>query len=293
MPKPQLKSQNLSEILSKLNKTKNNISKNENGRVLIIGGSNLFHGAPILALKTASRIAGMVFFTSSESSIGEVAAELKSKLSSFIWIPWDSVDEYIQKADVVLIGPGMLREHIRNYPPNVKCENLDKQGWETKNITEKLLQKYPKKQWVIDAGSLQVMEKRYIPAKAVLTPNTKEYEMLFGKISDSGLEADVQKQADKYKCTIIYKNNGVTIISDKEKISLPVSVPMSKGGMGDVLAGLVAGLVTKNDPFIAATIAAFINQKAAESLFSKVGEAFNADDLADEVPKIINKYINH
>lgn len=55
----------------------------------IISGSRLFHGAPLLALKVASRLNRMVFFSSPEPSLGEVAAKIKSRLFSFIWVPFE------------------------------------------------------------------------------------------------------------------------------------------------------------------------------------------------------------
>ena len=65
--------------LKKLYKPANDSSGEENGQVTIIGGSELFHGAPLFCLTTASRIVDMVFFTSPEKSVGEVANKIKSK----------------------------------------------------------------------------------------------------------------------------------------------------------------------------------------------------------------------
>jgi NAD(P)H-hydrate repair Nnr-like enzyme with NAD(P)H-hydrate dehydratase domain len=169
--------------------------KHDNGSVLVIGGSMLFHGAPILALKTISRMVDMTFFSSPENTCIDVAAKIKSSLSSFIWVPWAEVNEYVEKSGAILIGPGMMRCHEKcNIMSKVKSQKskmqsksqnfqnfLDKTGLFTKKITEDLLKRYPEKQWVIDAGSLQVMDKKYIPKNAILTPNKKEFEMLFGK----------------------------------------------------------------------------------------------------------------
>jgi hydroxyethylthiazole kinase-like uncharacterized protein yjeF len=278
-------------ILDRLNRPDSHQSKLDNGKVLIIGGSRLFHGAPLLALKTTSRIVGMVFFTSNESSLGEVATKLKCSLNSFIWIRWAEVDEYIAKADVILIGPGMMRERSNCDGPNIKCSELDKQGWETRNITEKLLEKYPEKQWVIDAGSLQVMEAKYIPKKAILTPNRKELGMLFGKTDEVELRGFLQEKSREYQCTIVSKDNGTIIVSPEEILELKLgNVGMNKGGMGDVLAGIAAGLAAKNPPFVAACVAAFVNQQAAENLYQRVGFAYNADDLAEEAPKVLGEF---
>jgi NAD(P)H-hydrate repair Nnr-like enzyme with NAD(P)H-hydrate dehydratase domain len=85
------------------------VSTPDNGEVTIIGGSDLFHGAPLLSLTAACRIVDMVYFSSPEPSLREVALHLKSQLFSFIWVPWEEVGDYILKSDSVLIGPGMKR----------------------------------------------------------------------------------------------------------------------------------------------------------------------------------------
>ncbi|KKR63507.1 MAG: hypothetical protein UU03_C0003G0014 [Candidatus Woesebacteria bacterium GW2011_GWA1_40_45] len=104
------------KILKKLYKPYKDSSGEDNGQVTIIGGSSLFHGAPLLALKVASRIVDMVFFTSPEPSVGGVAEKIKSKLLSFIWIPWDEIENYIEKSDAILIGPGFLRFRSEKVP---------------------------------------------------------------------------------------------------------------------------------------------------------------------------------
>ena len=196
----------LPEELKKLSKPHEFSSNEDNGQVTIIGGSKLFHGAPILALKTASRIVDMVFFASPEPLFGKVAQHLKSKLGSFIWVPWEEIGEYIKKSDSILIGPGLMRYYSESkrakeqafVPSSGRGESkkvYDEAGNQSKEITEKLLRQFPNKQWVIDAGSLQVMEPKFIssearnkvlaegkvliPKNAILTPNQKEFEMLF------------------------------------------------------------------------------------------------------------------
>ena len=66
---------------------------------------------------------------------------------------------------------------------------------------------------------------------------------------------------------------------------------MTKGGTGDVLAGLVAALYCKNDAFLSACAGSYINKKAGEKLFEKVGYYFNSSDLADEIPKVMRHLI--
>src|SRR4030066_1986772 len=113
------------------------IGKGGNGQVLIIGGSSLFHGAPLLSLKTASRVVDMVFFSSPEPSVGATACQLKSQIGSFIWVPFNHVEEYLVKSDAVLIGPGLMRYRKKDE------SSSNKNGRRTKKMTESLLAKFP------------------------------------------------------------------------------------------------------------------------------------------------------
>ena len=66
---------------------------------------------------------------------------------------------------------------------------------------------------------------------------------------------------------------------------------MTKGGTGDVLAGLIASLYCKNEAFLSATAGSFINKKAGESLFKRVGYYFNSSDLVNEIPAAMKKLL--
>jgi NAD(P)H-hydrate epimerase len=274
------------EELQKLFKPRKDSSKEDNGQITIIGGSELFHGAPIFALKTASRIVDMVFFSSPELSIKGVAEKMKSELSSFIWVPFEEIEEYIKKADAILIGPGLLRYHREG------GEEYDEAGEESKEITETLMKKFPNKQWVIDAGSLQVMEAKYIPPKAILTPNEKELRLLFGaEVGSQPSPRQFLDIAKKYSCIIVLKNIETFICSSKEGVVVKGgNAGLTKGGTGDVLAGLAVALVAKNPPFLSACAAAFLTKKAGDELYKKVGFAYNADDLAEEIPRVLGEY---
>ncbi len=297
-------------LLKKLYKPDENSSGEENGQVTIIGGSKLFHGAPLLSLKVASRVVDMVFFTSPEPSVGAVAEQIKSKLLSFIWIPWEDVEAYIQKSDAVLIGPGMMRYRSENKKSKVKNQNdkskfkildadkpLDGEGRKTREITKRLLLKFPEKKWVIDAGSLQTMDEVYIPSESILTPNVKEFELLFKlKTQNLKLKSTIQKsklvqeKARQYNCTIVLKGPETIVCSPSECVIVKGgNAGMTKGGTGDVLAGLTVALLSKNNPFLAASVASYIAKAAANELLERVGTNYNADDLADKIPKTLQK----
>jgi hydroxyethylthiazole kinase-like uncharacterized protein yjeF len=273
------------EEIKKLYKPPRNFSGNENGQVTIIGGSSLFHGAPLLSLKVASRIMDMVFFSSPEPTIGHVAEQIKSKNLSFVWVPWEEVEDYIEKSDAVLIGPGFMRFHSEKTPHPQRHTLCDQACQTTSKITKDLLEKFPQKKWVIDAGSLQVMEPKWIPKGAILTPNKKEFSLLFG-------ECTPQEAAKKHDCVIAYKGLTTIISSSKESIEVGGgNQGMTKGGTGDVFAGLAVSFLAKNEPFLAASCASYIIKKAAEELSSLKGIYYSAEDLANEIPKILNKFI--
>lgn len=255
------------------------IGKGGNGQVTIIGGSSLFHGAPLFALKVASRVVDMVFFTSPEPSVGEVATKMKSQLGCFIWFPFDQVEEYIQKSNAILIGPGLMRYHHEGRKIH------DEDGERTKKITEDLLKKFAEKQWVIDASSLHVMDKKFIPKNAILTPNKKEYLAVFG-------QQEPKQAAKENHCIIVYKNATSEVYSEQEeRLIKGGNNGLVKGGTGDVLAGLLMALAAKNPPFWSACAASFMVKKTGDELYEKVGFAYNADDLAEKIPEVLGRYL--
>ncbi len=254
----------------------------QNGQITIIGGSTLFHGAPLFSLTTASRINDMVFFSSPEPSMGDIAKELKSKLFSFIWVPWDEVGDYIEKSDAVLIGPGFMRYRTEKNEKE-SPDGEDEASNLTKEITRNLLAKYPDKKWVIDAGSLQVLEPNWIPKNSILTPNAKEYQRLFG-------DMDPETASKKYECTILLKGVTDRVYSKGSIYSITGgNAGLSKGGTGDTLAGLVTALYAKNEALLSASAASFVIKKTAEVLSEKVGTVFNSDDLSNVVPEVYEK----
>ena len=223
----------------------------------------------------------MVFFASPEPSVGRVAENLKAKLSSFIWIPWEEVEDYIAKSDAVLIGPGLIRFRSEKVSQSQRRGGYDETAKASRDITERLSKKFSKKRWVIDAGSLQVMDADWIPKGAILTPNKKEFELLFGKM-------DTQAAAKRRGCIIVQKGPK-TIVAGKGRC-VEISngnAGLTKGGTGDVLAGLTVAFYAKNDPFLAAAASSYITKAAGDELYASCGTNYNADELADKIPEVL------
>ena len=98
--------------------------------------------------------------------------------------------------------------------------------------------------------------------------------------------------AKKYNCVILLKGPTDVVCSKNKCVKIKGgNAGMTKGGTGDVLAGLVASLYCKNDAFLSTCVGSYINKKAGESLFKKVGYYFNSSDLVDEIPKAMKELI--
>lgn len=270
------------EDIKKITLPKPNSHKGQNGKLLIIGGSRLFHAASLWSLTVASRIVDLVHYCSVPEN-NQIVHELKKEFRNGIVVPRNDIEEYIEEDDVILLGPGMTRDN------------------ETQLLTDSLLKQYSKKQWVIDAGALQMVDPAVIPHNAVLTPHHKEFDLL--KIKNqklnikntnqiSKIEEQIVEFAKRYNCVVLLKGK-VDIASNGEEIRIIEggNPGMTKGGTGDVLAGLIAGLGCKNDPWNATLAGSFINKRAGDELYERVGPFFNATDLANQIPITMKKIL--
>lgn len=235
--------------------------KGQNGKLMIIGGSELFHAASKWSLDIASKFVDMVFYSSVPSN-NELIKEAKANFWNGIVVDRQEMTDYLEESDVILIGPGMKRDE------------------ETSKLTNQLISDHPDKKWVIDAGALQVVDPDLIPSKTIITPHHQEMARLEkknSKVKDELLERGV---------VILLKGPVDTIYMGGEKLEIKGgNAGMTKGGTGDVLAGLVSALYCTNDALSSAVIASYINKKAAENLHQESGPYFNASDLVGEVPK--------
>lgn len=283
--------------------------KGDNGKLTIIGGSQLFHGASLFALKTASRIVDMVYYSSIKPN-QELTTYLKKRLYSFINIPSGKEADYIAESDAILIGPGMVRG-------TKKYTGTKETGNKTKQKVLSLIKKFPNKKWVLDAGALQVIKPEilYDLHHCIITPHPKEFYQLFGhKLTNLNLQEKsnlITQTARDFTLTIILKGRIDIIASNagdqtfgrlpqtknkNHKVSVILNKTgnpgMTKGGTGDVLAGLVSALFCTHDSFTSASIAAYINGLAGDQLWKRRGPFFNADDLADQVPLTLWNELN-
>jgi NAD(P)H-hydrate epimerase len=255
--------------------------KGQNGKVLVVGGSELFHAASKWSLDIASKLVDMVFYASVPSNNELVAQEkqreyeekhqrqAKQSFWNGIVVAQDQVRSYAEEADVILIGPGMDRSTV------------------TANRVHDLVRAFPAKKWVIDAGALQMIDPKLIPTAAILTPHQGELEML----QEKGFKVS---QAVADGVTILVKGKVDTIYArglDRPLEVIGGNPGMTKGGTGDVLAGLVAGLYATQTAVVATVVSSVTNKAAGDSLYERVGPYFNASDLVDEVPQVLWRFI--
>ncbi|OGK20895.1 hypothetical protein A3C98_01665 [Candidatus Roizmanbacteria bacterium RIFCSPHIGHO2_02_FULL_37_15] len=285
-----------------------NSHKGQNGRVLIIGGSTLFHSASIWAAEITSHFVDMVHYCSTWEN-EEIFVSLKRKIRNGIVVSRKDLLSYIEEDDAILIGPGMVRGKISNFPAlpagrqfpisNFKdILRIKDEAIYTYYLTKYLLEEYPHKKFVLDAGALQMMKPEWLvklKTKAIVTPHQGEFKRLFGlsvdRCSVDEKEKIVKEQAKKYNCVILLKAVR-DYISDGEKTVVVDggNAGLTKGGTGDILAGLTVSFFAKNPALDSCAMASYILKRSADEIFLKKGYWYNIKDIIDHVP-IVTKQI--
>lgn len=267
----------LKNLFKKFNLPKEDSHKGQNGKVLIIGGSSLFHAASLWSAEICSHFVDMVHYSSTIEN-QKIFYQLKKTFRNGIIIKKKDLNNYVLEDDVILIGPGMIRE--------------GEEGNYSRLLTKKLIEKFPNKKFVFDAGSLQVMDKEWLlklKEIPILTPHKGEFEKLFQKEAN---EENVKRIAKKYRLTILMKSIK-DIISNGEKTVIIEggNQGLTKGGTGDVLAGLTASFYTKNQSLDTAIYASLLLKKTADELFKSSGYWYNVSDIINKLPKVLKKLV--
>ena len=132
----------------------------------------------------------------------------------------------------------------------------------------------------------------------VFTPHAQEFRRLSGinvsKKIDHRIQ-EVKKLASELNAIILLKGE-TDIISDSEKIKLNYTgnPGMTVGGTGDVLSGIIGGLLAKkNNPFEATVAGAFVNGAAGDYAVNNLGYHILASDLLDWIPYVFNNPMDH
>jgi NAD(P)H-hydrate epimerase len=239
--------------------------KGQNGALTIIGGSREFHGAPLFAVRAANRFVDYVFFYSPFGYNCELVRGLRKRVAEVMVVGRERLAFAVYKSDAVLAGMGLS--------PDAK----------TKKFLESLLRRHKDKKFVLDAGALRVVDPRKLSRNVLVTPHAEEFRALF---HCPATPENAVNCARRYGCVILLKGR-IDDVTDGARLAAnhTGNAGMTKGGTGDVLAGLAAALATKNSLFDAACAAAFVNGAAGDLLFKRQGFHYNAGDLIEALPE--------
>ncbi len=274
--------------------------KGNNGKLLIVGGSKDYSGAPSIAgLSAISGGADLVYIATPKPA----ALPIKVASPDFIvrelegdYLSLDHLDEImglVDTVDAVLIGPGAGRQAETSKLFNVLASKI-------------------KKPLIIDADALKEVDSNLIKNKEnlILTPHLFEFKAFFDKIikeldidfskvkisRDSGNYTKIdeniavfQRIAREIKGTIIIKGEYDLIVNSKSfKINKTGNPGMTVGGTGDALAGLAASLFSQGlCAFDAAVVAVYINGRAGDVAYNKQGYGFSATDLVSYIGSLL------
>jgi hydroxyethylthiazole kinase-like uncharacterized protein yjeF len=261
------------------------------GRLLVIGGSDVFSGAPALVAMAALRVgADIVTVAAPEktayaiSSLSPALITLKLKGKHLSSNNVSFLQEHLESATAVVMGPGL---GLHN---------------ETKEATLEIveLMKETGTPLLLDADGLKAFAdfKRNVDLPLVLTPHAREYEILTGRKLPQNLKEsaeEVQKSARKLGATILLKG-AVDIVSNGEnvKFNFTGNPGMTVGGTGDVLSGVVGGLLAMGvEPFKAAVAGVFVNGAAGDFVRAKKGYHMIPTDLLEWIPHVMNDPMSH
>lgn len=271
-------------------------NKGSFGRTLILGGSSNYLGAPLLAARAAVRSgAGLVYLATSEPVYRLIAGRVEEA----IYVPLattadgkfeqrEASFELLARAremNSMLLGPGLgqspsavqlIEQVVRNLPEGVPV--------------------------VLDADALNILSR--VPgwsedsgAARILTPHPGEMSRLLGT-SVAAVQQDrpgaAMEAARKFSATLVLKG-AATIIASPDghiRISPWVNPGLAKAGTGDVLAGLLSGLLAQmpERPFDAAALAVYAHGLAGELARQQIGErGMTAGDVAGLLPAAFNR----
>lgn len=266
--------------------------KGNNGRLLIVGGSADYSGAPAIAgMAAIGAGCDLVYVASPEKS----AEAIKSTSPDLIVksLPGDKLSlshsqeiiDLADKVDAVLIGQGAGIDDDTSKLFNVLAAKI-------------------KKPLVLDADSLKQVEMSLIKNRSdvILTPHIFEFKSFFNVNDDLRLDIDsydfakvdenitmFQKITRQIKATVIVKGQYDLVLSGtKFRINKSGNPGMTVGGTGDALAGICAGLLTQDlDAFDSACLGAFVNGLAGDEAYEAKGNGFSATDLVSYIGNVI------
>jgi ADP-dependent NAD(P)H-hydrate dehydratase len=259
--------------------------KGENGVVVVIGGSGTYHGAPFLTAMAAMRSGvDLAYLYAPE----RIVAPLRALSPSLIVMPYTDLKltrrvathilSSLPRANSAAVGPGLAL---------AKEEAL-------LELLSGLLERGLG--LVVDASALQPqILGRVRGGRVVLTPHAGEFQRVFGIHPGEGLEervANAQRAALDHQVTILLKGP-IDVITDGQQVFInrTGNCAMTVGGTGDVLTGLVAGIMAKGvAPAEAAAAAAYINGVCGDAAMRELGLHILPTDIIEMIPRVMKNF---
>lgn len=253
-----------------------NAHKGHFGHILVVAGDYGFGGAALLVAEAAARSgAGLVSLATRPEHITAALSRCPSVMSHGV-MQGSDLTPLLAAASVIVCGPG-----------------LGQGAWGQQLLQEVLACGKP---LVLDADGLNLIATAgsLATAQHILTPHPGEAARLL-KVSVAEIEADrlaaARQLQAQYGGTIVLKGAGTVIAGASGQLSLVSgSNPgMACGGMGDVLAGITAGLWGQRvDPDQVAISAVALHLAAAHRATEQLGfMGLQPSDLIDNLPKVL------
>ncbi|NIM45644.1 MAG: NAD(P)H-hydrate dehydratase [Nitrososphaeria archaeon] len=276
----------LREVIPPRRKTSH---KGDNGRILVVGGSHLYHGAPVFSALSAYRCGVDLVYVAVPKPL---VTPVRAYSPSLIVMPLP--DLRLTEGCVNKIVKNLERGRI-NVDSAAVGSGMGKTGAKEVGL---LTYKFSRMDVgvVLDGGALQsgILDK-VKGANLVLTPHEGEFHRVFGIRPGTTLKeriAVVKETAGNFQVTVLLKGI-IDIISNGEAVAINrLGNPgMTVGGTGDVLCGVVAALLARGvKPFKSALAAAYINSAAGERALRRWGLHFTAEDLLVEIPRVMSRF---
>ena len=265
---------------------KNDSRKGDNGKVLIVGGSYIYHGAPVLSSLAALRTGSDLVYT----CVPKINAFSTRSLSPDLIV--------IPMADSKLTR-GTVNKLLGQIPVDIDSSaivmGLAVQDIEAlKLIVKSLLARDVR--LTLDASSLV---KEILPIiegqNVVVTPHAGEFKRIFGEVPDNKPNSRIllcEKFAKKHSITILLKGQSDIVTDGNTSFVNSTNTPcMTVGGSGDVLSGIIAGLLSKNKNILESACAgAFVNGSAGKLLQKEFGNHILASDIISVLPTVLKLF---
>ena len=277
---PSAKLSDLFELLELLPHFVGDEYKNQRGHCMIIGGDHGYGGAASMAAEASLRVgSGLTSVATQPQHVSSILARCP-EIMAYGVISGQQLEPWLEKPSVLVVGPGLGRS-----------------AWSEQLLQKAVASGLP---MVLDADALNILaDGRVVKATDhawVLTPHAAEAARLLN-VSVAEVEANrfsaVQQIQQKYNAVVILKGPGSLIAADNQITKIcPYGNPgMATAGMGDLLSGIIGGLIAQGLSLQdAAELGCCLHSAAADKLVDDSGyRGIAATDVLPHLHRLLNQ----